>query len=64
MNDTTEVPIGDMSGAGLGRVKTLERQELGERSSSPVPICWAIGHKKVENRGAVKTRFPSVNALS
>jgi len=49
---------------GLGRVKTLGREELVERPSSPASMSSRAMASELGNRGAGRTRFPSVNALS
>jgi len=53
-----------MSLVGLGRVKTLEREEHVERCPPPGPMCWRAVTSQVGNRETSRTRFPSVNALS
>jgi hypothetical protein len=52
------------SAAGLGRVKTLGREEYVERPSFPAPMSWQAMARRFGNRAAGRTRFPSVNALS
>ena len=53
-----------MSAWGLGRVKTLGREEHLERRSSPATMSSQAVVSPVGNRGTGRTRFPSVNALS
>jgi hypothetical protein len=48
---------------GLGRVKTAGRAEHIERRSSSAAMSRAMA-SPLENRGAGRTRFPSVNVLS
>src|SRR5262249_57757868 len=47
-----------------GRVKTLGHAERIERRSSPAPMSSRAVARQHGNRGAGRTRFPSVNALS
>src|SRR5262249_58629415 len=49
---------------GLGRVKTLGREEHVERRSSSVAVSSRAMANPLGDCGADRTRFPSVNALS
>jgi len=53
-----------MSQLGLGRVKTLGREEHVERRYSPDTMSSQAMASPLGNRGTGRTRFPSVDALS
>src|SRR5262245_9450033 len=53
-----------MSAVGLGRAKTLGREEHVERRSSPATMSSQAMASPLGNRGTGRTRFPSVDALS
>jgi hypothetical protein len=58
------VARGPGSGLGLGRVKTVGRAEHTKRRSSSAAMSSRAMASPLENRGAGRTRFPSLYTLS